>query len=206
MNRRIYRFVTLLAIILLPGFLFSLEKDKVFEQLRLRFSGLNSLKLQFTILNKGLSGSLLVASPNKFRLELMKDKQLDRIIISNGQNLWNYSPKEKQVVLSTPNTSEQLDLQNVFADFEKIFVPISLSKENNSQLGSNLTLLLGVKNEPNQKVKLYLDNKLQIKAVGFANGSENLLYRIQRLQLNVPIKTITFEFKPPKDVEVIDLR
>lgn len=183
-----------------------LDKEKVFEQLCSKFAGVSALKVQFKMVNGGYSGSLLFSRPNKFRLELMRNNRLERVIISNGKTLWNYSPGERRVVLSLVENSDRVDLQNIFADFANKFVPISLAKENVSYLGSFWGLSLRLKEDETQSVKLYLDNKMQIKAIAFANGRDTLVYSITRLQLNPKTSGRTFEFTPSEGVEVIDLR
>ncbi|MGB9913882.1 MAG: LolA family protein, partial [Candidatus Kapaibacteriota bacterium] len=81
-----------------------------------------------------------------------------------------------------------------------------LAKEINSQLGSNLVLHLRLKEDSAQNVKIYLDSKLQIKAIAFSNGRESAIYQIKKINLNVKTTSSTFDFSPPKDTEVIDLR
>lgn len=197
-----------IAFLLLFSFAFSyaIDKDKLFEQLKNKLEGTAAIKVQFFVPNSNYTGILTFAKPNKFRLELRKNNQTERILVSNGTTLWNYSLQDKKVVVSNVESSDDADLQNFFANFANNLVPVSLSKTNRSDLGSSLVLLLRAKENKQQSIRIFLDDKNNIKAIEFATDAETQFYRIKSLRTDVNVPGKFFEFRPPAKVEVIDLR
>jgi outer membrane lipoprotein-sorting protein len=182
----------------------SLDQKQVFEKILDKLSGVKTLKINFNLGKLRYSGILFVDLTGKYRLELKKDSKTDRIIVTNGKKVWNYSPFEKKVVISSLETEESSGLQNFFAQFSKDFAPLSYTKELSSELGSNY--ILKVKsNSTNQVVKIFLTEQLDIKGVEFENDGKPTFYKILKIEYNPKIKKNFFEFKIPRGIEVIDL-
>lgn len=188
------------------NFIFSFDKDTVFDQLQKKYFASSALKITFSQVNSIYKGILIFQKPNKFRLELKKGNDIETIIISNGSNMWNYSIRHKRVIISKVVSDDDLSLQSFFTYLPSKFKPISLAKEINSLLGSSLVLKVQQVGNESQFVKIFLNKKLDIKAVEFVDGSNEFLYSISKIQSLQKLSKDFFEFKPPKDVEIFDYR
>lgn len=186
-------------------FAFSLDKDKVFEKLQNRLLRIKSVKIDFEVVNSHIKGVLFVDLLGKYRLELKKKDRVQRIITSNGKTVWNYSPFDKKVVVSNFETDQSLGLQNFFERLGKDFSPISYERELNSLFGSRDVLILKSKST-NQIVKVYLDEKLEIKGIQFNENGSDEYYKLLKIDYGYKHRKGFFEFKIPKGIEVIDLR
>lgn len=192
--------------ILSSTFLFSLDKDKVFEKLKTKYLSTNALRISFTIDKSLVQGTLVVRPPNLFRLELKKGKDIENIIVCDGKAVWNYSPPNKNVIISNILASDAASIENLFTNFLDKYKAQSLASENNSALGSSLVLTLMPPEPANPPVRIYLDKDLVIKAIDLGSGEHFSFYLIKRIQINPKIPQNYFECRPPKDVEVFDYR
>ncbi len=188
----------------LPLQLLTLDKDKVFESLKGKFLKIESVAVEFFSANHK-KGSLVAKKGGRFRLYIGS-----RIIVSDGRELWNYSAKEKKVVVQKVETlsSKNLSLDNVLLNFSKDYEPVSLTRENSSENGTRNCLQLKCKSEPSHIVRVYLDDNNEIQEIAFAfDGKLNEeSFIIKSLRINPKISNSQFNFKIPKGVEIIDLR
>jgi len=182
----------------------ALEHKQVFEKILDKLSGVNTLKIKFKLVKSIYSGTLIVDLTGRYRIEFKKDSKTERIVVSNGRKVWNYSPFEKKVVISSIETDEPAGLPNFFAQISKDFVSISYTKELSSEAGSNYILKIK-SNSTNRIVKIFLTDKLDIKGVEFENDGMTEFYKILKIEYNPRIKESFFEFKVPRGIEIIDL-
>ncbi|MCX7880764.1 MAG: hypothetical protein N2517_08895 [Ignavibacteria bacterium] len=181
------------------------DKDKIFEELSRKYSNLRSIKVEFRSEDLRLDGVLTATSEGKYRLLLKSDGKIARILVSDSKTLWNYSPKENKVVISSIETNDELSLQNFFVTFADKFVPLSYTKETSSRFGSRYLLMLTKKNNENEKIGIYLNEKKEITSIIFILQEREEKYLISKIRINPKI-TDKFEFKIPEGSEVIDLR
>lgn len=185
---------------------FCLDKDKVFENLKAKYLSANSLKVSFALRNSRLQGTLVVRQPNLFRLVLNDGTVLDKIIVCDGKTLWNYSPRNKNVIISDLVEEEAPSLQNFFTNLLANYKPLSLANENNSAIGSSLVLTLKSAESPSQLVRIYLGKDLAIKAIDLDNETPLSFYLIKKIQINPKLPNNYFQFSPPKGIDVFDYR
>lgn len=186
---------------------YSIDKDKAFERLTLKFKNINSIYVKFSDLISRQKGEIFAQIDGRFNLILSNRK-----IVCNGKTVWNYNITKKQIVISDYLPNSYINLESFFLEFAKNFKPIRLEREYNSSLGALDKLVLQHKEETSWLVFLYFNEKYCIKMVGFQQSSWGddvaSVYRITSIKLNPKIKPSKFEFKIPKDkdIEVIDLR
>ncbi len=204
--KKVFVLVWVLFAVYPSNFIFSLDKAKVFDQLQKKYFSSSALKITFSQVNSNYKGILIFQQPNKFHLELKKGNDIESIIISNGSNMWNYSIRHKRVIISKVVSEDELSLQTFFTYLPSKFKPISLSKEINSLLGSSMVLKVQQVGNESQSVKIFLNKKIDIKAVEFDDGSNVFLYSISKIKSLDKFSKDFFEFKPPKGVEIFDYR
>lgn len=206
MKNRLFILIFLLTFAFHPFNLQSLDKDKVFEQLRNRYISAKSLKISFYLANSEINGNLIFQHPSKFRLELIKGNTTENIIVSDGNTLWNYNVPNNNIVISKVVETEDFSLQTFFTNLTDKYKPVSLAKEINSNMGSTLVLTLKQEDVPETFAKIYLDKSMNIKALKIEQDNSNFLYVIKRIQTNIKLPKNFFEFKPPKNANIFDYR
>jgi outer membrane lipoprotein-sorting protein len=192
---------TILALLLLvPLQMLALDKDKVFETLRKKFAKVESIAVEFYSTNYK-KGNLLAKKGGRFRLQLGS-----RLIVSNGKEIWNYSVVEKKVVVQKVEVSNSISLDNFLLNFASDFEPVSFTRENSSQSGARNCLQVRYKPEPSHIIRIYLDERNEIREIVFSFGNNEESFVVKSLQINPKISNTQFNFKIPKGTEVIDLR
>jgi outer membrane lipoprotein-sorting protein len=183
-------------------FAYSQTKEIVFNQLKNNFSSLDKISFSFQSMeNKSYQGKLIASKDGKYKLFLP-----DKIIISDGNTIWNYTIKDKLVVISN-NTSQNNSLQTIFFNIIHNFFPTELKDILNSRKGKLLQLNLQSKTNKQEQLVLFLDQKsLQIQQIIFNYNNATGNYTINKLIINPKVADSEFTFKTPKGVEEIDLR
>lgn len=184
----------------IPLQMLALDKDKVFETLKGKFAKVESIAVKFYSTNYK-NGNLLAKKGGRFRLQVAS-----RLIVSNGKEIWNYSAAEKKVVIQKVEVSNNISLDNFLLNFANDFEPVSFFRENSSQSGARNCLQLKYKPEPSHIIRLYLDERNEIREIVFAFGNNEESFVIKSLRVNPKVTDAQFNFKIPKGTEVIDLR
>lgn len=192
--------ILLLLFLLVLSQMFALDKDKVFEILKGKFAKVESIAVEFYSANYK-KGNLLAKKGGRFRLQLAS-----RLIVSNGKEIWNYSAAEKKVVVQKVEISNSISLDNFLLNFANDFEPVSFSRENSSQSGAKNCLQLKYKPEPSHIIRVYLDERNEMREIVFDFGNNQESFIIKSLRVNPKISNAQFNFKIPKGAEVIDLR
>lgn len=202
MRARSFLPIFLFVAVLFNGY--SIDKDKAFERLTAKFKNINSIYVKFFDLISRQKGEIFAQFGGRYNLILSNRK-----IVCNGKTVWNYNITKKQVVISDYQPNSYVNLESFFLEFAKNFKPIRLERETNSSFGTLNKLVLQHKEETSWLVFVYFNEKYSIKIVGFQQSSwgDDVagVYRIISFKLNPKIKPSKFEFKIPKDIEVIDL-
>lgn len=185
------------------------EKDDIYKALSAKYGNLKTINLFFKSAEDGkVQGSLTAKKGNKYII-----KAQNRVITCNGKTIWNYTPKDNKVVLSSYESGQgnELSIETFFFNFIKEFKPVSLTKERNSKGIVVYVLTL----EPDKsksslnikKVKIWVEEaKNTITKVQSIDDQGTNTYIISKIFTNKNIPDKTFDFKNPKDVNVIDLR
>lgn len=183
------------------------SKEKVFEKLKSKFSNLQTISVDFNLLeNKNISGNLTAKKGNKYIISIS-----DRKIYCDGKTIWNFVPEGKNVLVSNYDShSESASIEKIFFEFTKNFQPEKLYKAQSSySSGSYILELLPKENQNNEitKIRIVLSSDFNSILQIIINRNyveEN--WKISNLKLDAPIDDNKFKFKVPDGVELIDLR
>lgn len=171
------------------------------------------------------NGQLLLRRPQKGAAQFRFDYKIpQQQIISNGSTLWLYQPAEKQVIIASTAAMLQsggnlamsylTGLGNISKDFTPSFAKPSRDDKGNYliQLAPHnptpaLTLLkLTISKEAVEKYLAKNSGSISFPVVTSIvadfNGSETRI-DYSRIRTNSGVSTKSFEFSPPKGVEII---
>ena len=184
---------------------FANDKDEIFNRLKDKYSNLQAISFDFKSDNKfGISASISAKKGNKYRITMN-----ERVIYCNAESIWNYSIRDKNVLISKFKNLKSGSLEQIFFDFVKNYKASSLQKTNNSA-GKNSTLLELVAIEPKtamyDKIELSIDDKLNIIGIVLVKNYKKDSFIISNIKLNEKIDDKYFEFENKEKIEIIDLR
>ncbi|MCX7737718.1 MAG: outer membrane lipoprotein carrier protein LolA [Candidatus Kapabacteria bacterium] len=202
----------LLLIILFSTLNFQLNAqytaETLFAEIQKTFKNLKSVSFNFLSENNpNLKGNIKAETGNKYFI-----KMTERHIISNGKIVWNYSLKDKKVIINEiPKNDSEFSIENFFFSFLNNYKPKDLKKETSSGRGFNYLLTLIPSNPSSENnissIQLEINQKsLLVSSVQINYGNYIDKWNIENLELNPKIKSDIFSFQPTKDMEVIDLR
>ena len=177
------------------------DKNSLFEELKEKYGNLKSVSA--TIINKQdkVKGIMKAEKGNKYYVETD-----NRVLVSNGTTIWNYSKSEKKVIISSMSSYElSQSLDYIFFSFLNDFDPTELSVD---ETAYRLELIYNKKmNTMIDKLFLVIDKKtLLIRKIQMQSGYSLQTWDIKDLKLNPKLGKNTFEFKIPEGTEVVDLR
>lgn len=180
----------------------------LFAEMQKIYKNLKSVSFNFLSENNpNLKGNIKAEIGNKYFI-----KMTDRSIISNGKLVWNYSIKDKKVIINKiPNNDSEFSIENFFFSFINNYVPKELKKVTSSGQGFNYLLTVIPSNATSDNnvssIQLMINQKnLIINSVQINYGNYIDKWYIENLELNPKLNSEIFSFQPPKDAEVIDLR
>ena len=188
--------------ILQSNALYSQNKEQIYNELKTQLTGLKSISFEFSSVDAdNLSGKIL-ATKDKYKMFLP-----GRIIVSNSKTVWNYSPDQSKVLISTIGDVHSASIQNVFFNIIQNYEPASLKVSTQSTGAKYYELELKSTQNSDDYIILNLNYKTKkIQAVNYSVNGQSANLTIKNLQFNPKITKSEFEFKPPKGTQVIDLR
>lgn len=200
--------IALILILITTSQVFSqLDKDKIFEKMKLQYSKLNSISLSFKLNDNSLvKGDLLAKKGNKYLLTIANRK-----IYCNGKNIWNYSPENKSVLLSNyTEHGESASIEKIFFEFTKNYKPNKYYKnQSNNTFSSHILELVPIAESSDDitMIKLFINpDELDILSISIYRNYAEENWLISNLKLNPNIADNKFEYKTIDNVELIDLR
>ncbi|GBU20541.1 hypothetical protein R80B4_00419 [Fibrobacteres bacterium R8-0-B4] len=155
------------------------------------------------------SGELLIAPGNKFKVTLGKEA-----FVSDGKTFWQYSEKNSQVIIR--NFSD-IDASTVPSKFLLSFLSNRAFAEKQRN-GSVVELFWDGRGkgagasppgvDDYTSITAVVDEKAgTIKTLRLTDKSDNIhTYTFKKTAFDKPPKDDTFQFKPPKGVEALDMR
>ncbi|MFA6980413.1 MAG: outer-membrane lipoprotein carrier protein LolA [Ignavibacteriaceae bacterium] len=189
---------------LLIATLFPQGKDVLLlKAMQNNFSSMNDFSVEFSQEVNGkiiMSGKLSYKKENMLRLEL---KNL--VITSNGITNWNYSKKEKKVIIS----SYDEDDASLFSPKKFVFdYPDQCKVKEIKEEGKNVIVLIpGSSSGDFKQAKVYptADNTLE-KVVVTGNDGTNIIFHFSNFRGNQNFDKEKFSFQIPQGTKIIDLR
>lgn len=200
--------VKLFLMILFATTLNAQTADEVIQKIQIKFSTVEDIKANFTqkiisALNEApitLTGKFYFKKENNLRIEVK-----NRIIISNGNTVWNNN-----------NTMNKVIISNYEGDYTSFSLPEiinSYPRLCEKEIVSNQSGVKVIKLTPN-------DNQLSFKSALISVNENDIIEKVQitdfnnmefifgldSIELNTKLSGQLFNFKPTEGVEVIDLR
>jgi outer membrane lipoprotein-sorting protein len=190
------KILILIFILSTPILIYS--KTSIFEQLASNYKKAKSITAEFKNEDDSMNGTLIADKSGKYLI-----KTNSRTICSDRKSIWNYSKEDKKVIISKYEESGDISIENVFFDFSENYTQKSENKESGYTV---LYLTPKKKSGSAGDVKLCVSSDLQIKKIIFVSNYGEDSWKILKIETNTKIPNGTFEFKAPKDAQVIDLR
>lgn len=200
--------VKLFLMILFATTLNAQTADEVIQKIQIKFSTVEDIKANFTqkiisALNEApitLTGKFYFKKENNLRIEVK-----NRIIISNGNTVWNNN-----------NTMNKVIISNYEGDYTSFSLPEiinSYPRLCEKEIVSNQSGVKVIKLTPN-------DNQLSFKSALISVNENDIIEKVQitdfnnmefifgldSIELNTKLSGQLFNFKPTEGVAVIDLR
>ncbi|MEW6685784.1 MAG: outer membrane lipoprotein chaperone LolA [Candidatus Edwardsbacteria bacterium] len=145
------------------------------------------------------SGRIFFKKPDRLRLEINFPEE--QLIVSDGNTLWIYLPKQKQVIKQmlnlTKNTSwpDELSLENyetiLKMEDKKYYILLMRPKRCNLYV-AEINLVM--------EKDVWLPKKIEIKDI----EENESIYFFEKAKINSGLNDSKFYFHPPKNVEIIE--
>jgi len=152
---------------------------------------------------KRASGRLWISRPGKFRWDYAGAN--GQVIVSNGERVWLYEPALQQVTVQALGKSLGSTPAALIAGRDTLdqdFTVKPLPAKDGLQW-----VLLGPKEGQAQgftALRLGFDNRGQLREMRMEDAfSQETLLRFSKVRINPPIAAHTFQFVPPKGVDVL---
>lgn len=194
--------ILFIVILVTIQLLYSQSKEESFKYFKDKLSKLETISFNFVSINDpNYKGYLVANKANKFKLALP-----DRLLVCDGESVWNYDYKQKQVVISDLGRTQSASLQSIFFNITENYKPTNLQSALGSKNKNYFILTLSSNNNPNENIELSYDDKYNITNIRFNIGKNSGNIKLSNIKFNPKTSKDTFKFKTPKDVEEIDLR
>ncbi|MCX7798323.1 MAG: outer membrane lipoprotein chaperone LolA [Melioribacter sp.] len=196
---------TLILFLISYQILLAQSGTEILKKIQNKFNSINDFTANFVQTNcnstsKTLNGKILYKKKNKFIVELK-----NQTVISNGEIVWNYNHKQKQVIISyfsdEPST---YSIEKFIYNYPEL-CNIKLYKNIDNDEAVELIPkegMLDIKSLKIWKDKDYLIRKLEIVDL----DNQCFVIEFNNYQLNQNIPDSKFTFNPPKGIRIIDLR
>lgn len=204
-------FCFLLSLLIASHFTVLAQNDKieVYNNFLETYGDLKSISFNFVSVDKQkMKGKFIAKKGNKYILETEGRK-----LFCDGKTIWNYSISQKNVMISDyDKLSRESSIEAVFFELIEQFAPSALSSESNTKSGSSLHLkLLPIEKKKKKsginEIHIWLDkNTKKLKTVMIKGNGLDSKWNLTNINLNADYPDSKFNYKPGKNIEVIDLR
>jgi len=157
-------------------------------------------------------GRMYMKNPDKFRIQTLKE-----VITTDGETLWVFSEKNKQVTKSLIGKSKKIFKPNQYLyNFREYYLPQLFGEERIEKKPCYRLVLSPKKTEDEDTEKSYLFIKslilwvdkesLLVKKLKYQDINDNLVsFVFYKIKTNTGMKDSEFVFEPPNGIEVVDL-
>lgn len=178
--------------------LFAINKKDVLKDLQTKFQNIDNIYFEFHLKNDNSNiGTINAKKGNHYKIVFN-----NRVIICNGDILWNYSVNDNKVLISNFKQLENVSIESFFFEELKNCSPVSLKSLNIAEKDKKYELKLK-NNKTNFEYILYLNNSYDI--VSIIIGNDELEWYINNLEINKSSNE-KYEFRTSDKMEIIDLR
>lgn len=193
-----------LLILLTVTISFAQQSDgtELLKQLQSKYNSIIDFTSSFKQVTQGKTstGKFYYKAKDKFRLELNS-----RTIISDGKTVWNYTPVNKKVIVTSAD-----DETNSFSIEDYVFnypakCDVSSSKSDD---GKDILILKPKTSELNFKeIKLIINNDYLIDEIIMTDYMDNIYnVDLQNTKINQNLSDKLFTFDIPQGTQIIDLK
>ncbi len=217
-----FAFIGLILLFLVPNAQ-GLTLDELLEKIDrkdtliadIKFNFLQEIKISLTQEKYQISGSAVYKKPDKLYLKTETTEKApfpEQTVVLDGQKIWIYTPKYKQVIIE--KWSDKGGLNKYGFVPEELFGYVDSVKKLDKNyeleyLGTedNLyLLLLKAKKKKGIEIKFYIspDTYLPIKTELDA-GTVKVVTEIKDIEINTKVEDEYFHFQPPEDVNILSL-
>jgi chaperone LolA len=156
--------------------------------------------------SRSREGKLYMRRPDHFRVELDNGDA----VVADGQTMWSYVARNKQVVVSTYEGELRTPWQ-VFVDYSDKYVPLAVEETELNGRSCYMLVLrpMGQADTSSKKqMKIWVDKKkwwlMQVETV--EDNQDITTYTLKGHRENKKIEDDVFAFDMPKDIDVVDRR
>ena len=212
MKRKILFVLGLVAGLFVVSGVQAQSADQVYSQLQAKYKGIQSVRAEFSQTMTSeftdeavTSDGVVVMQGNKYRVETKA-----QTLVTDGKVTWVYLPADQQVLINDYVQDEtNFSLNEFLFDYADRY---RVSGVKTAQLDGQTHYVLTL--TPKQQDAFFtsvvlsmrdrddLVTRLQVEDV---NGTK-MDFRLKNIQVNPKLDSNVFTFKPPRDVEVVDLR
>ncbi len=208
MTRRLL-FVVVLLVSALPA---AAQPSMTLDDVRSAYQALDGLEASFTQVvgstfasdSSRIEGTVLLAG-DRYRVETP-----GQVVVTDGATTWIYSPADEQVVIDSADTSDGPITPETFLDAsaQRYEVTDQRSSDVDGTPHVRLSLASTTSASRFQEAQLWVRRSDRIVTRLRATDREGATFdlRLRDLRVNPALTDSTFSFRPPEDVEVVDLR
>jgi len=164
-----------------------------------------SIKFKLSKIEQSFNGTLYLKKEKKYRIET--DQQT---ILTDGVTSWAYSPKTKQVVIDNfKEDKNSLSPEKFLTQYPDDYYSNLIGKSKiNNQDAYELKLTPKENNSFIKSMKVWVDSdEWFIRKIEWVDMNGNsTIYTVKKIDANVDLGNEKFQFKPGKDIQIIDLR
>ena len=192
---------------------YDITAKEIIEKVQAKYKKTNTLiakytqttKFKLTKFEQSVNGTLYLKKEKKYRIETN-----DQIFITDGVTSWAFTNKTNQLVIDNfKEDKNSISPEKFLVEYPEDYYSslIGKSKVNNQEV-YELKLIPKSSNNFIKSMKVWVDDdEWFIRKVELTDINDNItIYTVKKVDVNVEINNDKFQFKPGKDVQVIDLR
>ncbi|MBI3259104.1 MAG: outer membrane lipoprotein carrier protein LolA [Ignavibacteriae bacterium] len=186
------------------------KTGEVYSSVKKKYGSASSLQCNFSSVlgtQTPITGTVKAKKGNKFVLDLGS-----RVIVCNGETVWNYTKTTNTVVVSNYEDKGQISIEKVFFTYLNAYTSATTFAERTSK-GEKYTTLRLLPPSPDkiingvQSISIALNPKtFAIQRISLTDPSGNQMWKLSSLKTDSKLADSVFEFNPPKEVQVVDMR
>ncbi|MBS1536284.1 MAG: outer membrane lipoprotein carrier protein LolA [Bacteroidetes bacterium] len=186
------------------------SSEEVYNSIKKKYGSASSLQCTFSSAvgsQNSITGTVKAKKGNKYILNFGS-----RIIVCNGETIWNFTKISNSVVVSNYEDKGQISIEKVFFTFLNAYTSATVLSEQSSKGDKFITLRL-LPESPDKiisgvrSISLSLSPKsLALQRISITDASSTQVWKISSLKTDITLSDSTFEFTAPKDAQVVDMR
>lgn len=186
--------------------------SEIIKNVQNNYNQTNDAVIQFTQtvvyplskISKTIKGTLYLKKGNKYRIETG-----DKVMVTDGKTSWIYMPGSKQVIIDNfRNDKNTVTPDKFLLDVPSDYFAVLLSTQKTAK-GNVYTLRLTPKSDNSfiRSIKIVVNADWTVHSAEVSDMNDTrYTYIVDNLKTNSGLPDSEFEFTPPKDAQLVDLR